>query len=535
MKKIISILLAALLLIGSTSVVIADEKKTPIIGEPTTTIEQMETWAKAKKADPDFVKEAKTFYNVSVKYGIDPAVTYAQSAKETNFFKFTGVVSKDHFNPCGLKITAGGSDTDKQAHKKFKNWEEGITAQVHHLALYAGHSDFPYDADKTPDPRHFPSIYGKAPHVEDLGARWAPSKTYGWETAIMMYDLTTTLVNGKDPIPGPAEKPVIPKELLKPVDPKPVDPKPVDPKPELPIPSRTMQRLFGINRISTSIKVSNELNDKADEIILASAQNYADALVASSLTNKNGKYIPILLNSGDRLNSEVKAEISRLGAKRVTVIGGTSLIPNSVINDITSINDVSVERIAGKNRFETANKITDRLGTQKNYVLTNGNVFADALSVSSYSALKRVPVLLTDGKTLDAQTEAKLNAADNVVIIGGVNSVSGPIGDKLRQNGVTVSRISGSNRFATSVEVAKKLFPQNKVFVVADGLNFPDSLVGAPLAAKYGGTLLLTNSNGLPDVISGYLNSAKPTHMIVLGGNNSVSASVYNALDMKIK
>ena len=551
LKRILSLILTFAILLGSFQIVSADVGKTPIIGPPTTTVAQMKAWAKKQGADPDFIEQAQTFYDVSVKHGIDPAVTYAQSAKETNYFKFTGVVSKDHFNPCGLKITVGGSDTDKQAHKKFKDWNEGITAQVHHLALYAGQTGFPYDEDKTPDPRHFPFLMGTAKHVEDLGAKWAPSKTYGWETAIVMYSLQTTLVDGKDPIPGPSAKPVIPDELknpVKPVEPAPnpnpePTPKPQDPvtpeKPEPPkveVPDVKMQRLFGDSRITTATRVSTILNpEKASHVFIASADNYADALVASALTNNSGSYNPILLNHGGKLSESVKAEIIRLGAKKVTVIGGTSLLPNSLIAQLASIDGMEVDRIAGGDRFETAVNIADALGQNDKYILANGTIFADALAVSAYSAATKIPVLLTNGTTLDAKTEAKLNAANQVIIIGGIKSVSGPIGDKLRQNGVNVSRVYGDDRYATSVEVAKKLFPQRKVFVVADGMNFPDSLVGAPLAAKYGGTLLLTNSKALPASVNGYLDSVKPSHIMVLGGNNSVSAAVYNRLDLKIK
>lgn len=70
------------------------------------------------------------------------------------------------------------------------------------------------DPDETPDPRHFPSIYGKAPDVIELSERWAPIKTYGWSLAQMVYDLDTTLVDGEDPIPGPESRLVIPEELL---------------------------------------------------------------------------------------------------------------------------------------------------------------------------------------------------------------------------------------------------------------------------------------------------------------------------------
>jgi len=148
-----------------------------IIGEPTTTIKQMKQWATERNANQLFIDTADIFYKVAVKEGCDPTVVYAQSAKETGFFRFGGVIDASYHNTCGLKISNGGGNYDPNAHNKFKDWEEGITAHVHHLLLYAGSDGYPL-AD-TPDPRHFNWIFGKAPVVEMLSGKWAPSPTYG--------------------------------------------------------------------------------------------------------------------------------------------------------------------------------------------------------------------------------------------------------------------------------------------------------------------------------------------------------------------
>ncbi|MCE5168473.1 S-layer homology domain-containing protein [Paenibacillus profundus] len=79
-------------------------------------------------------------------------------------------IDATYCNPCGLKVTAGGGDTQAAAHKRFANWREGITAHLDHLALYR---------DSTPDPRHFSYLKGTARTVEALGGKWAPSSTYG--------------------------------------------------------------------------------------------------------------------------------------------------------------------------------------------------------------------------------------------------------------------------------------------------------------------------------------------------------------------
>ena len=116
---------------------------TPIVGlkiesKTNATVEQMRTWAKSKKAHEKFIELAQEFFDISNKVGVNPLVAYVQSAKETGFMKFGGVIDITYNNPCGLKTTAGGDNYASSAHKKFKNWTEGIQAQVDHLALYAG-------------------------------------------------------------------------------------------------------------------------------------------------------------------------------------------------------------------------------------------------------------------------------------------------------------------------------------------------------------------------------------------------------------
>lgn len=166
-----------------------EDVKTPIIGKPTTAIKQMQAWARSKNAHQDFIDLAKMFYDISTKTGIDPAVVYTQSAKETAYMKFGGVLDISFKNPCGLKTTQGGGNYDPDAHKRFKSWQEGVQAQVDHLALYAGMAGYP--KKDSPDPRHFPAIVGTAKNVEDLGGRWAPSKTYGEDIVKMMQNLYT--------------------------------------------------------------------------------------------------------------------------------------------------------------------------------------------------------------------------------------------------------------------------------------------------------------------------------------------------------
>ncbi|MDR2474216.1 MAG: glucosaminidase domain-containing protein [Bacteroidales bacterium] len=165
--------------------------KTPIVSAPTATVTAMQQWAKNKNATPVFVELAQLFYDIAVSIGIDPVVAYTQSAKETGYGRFGGVVDSTFFNPCGMKISSGGENDNPENYERFASWVEGIKAHCDHLALYAGMNGYPKNA--TPDPRHFPYIYGVAPNVEDLGKRWADSEFYGNEITVLMDEVYNTV------------------------------------------------------------------------------------------------------------------------------------------------------------------------------------------------------------------------------------------------------------------------------------------------------------------------------------------------------
>lgn len=174
---------------------------TPIVGKATATIDQMKAWAKNKRANKLLIDLAPNFYALGQKAGINPALVYAQSAKETGYMKFGGVLNASFFNTCGLKTSAGGGDKDPDAHKRFKGWDEGIQAQIDHLALYAGAAGYPKAG--SPDPRHFPYLKGTAKTVESLGGKWAPSASYGTDIVKMMKEIEGTKATAPTPAPKP--------------------------------------------------------------------------------------------------------------------------------------------------------------------------------------------------------------------------------------------------------------------------------------------------------------------------------------------
>lgn len=158
-----------------------------ILNSPTSNIRQVLAWLETKNAHYLAYAMVPLFFKIAMQEGVDPTVVIAQSMKETAYFKFTGVLRPNFCNTCGLKNSAGGGDTDPNAHHRFEYWEDGILGHVEHLALYAGAPGYPKANPK--DPRHFDYLLGKCPNVEDLSGNWAPGSTYGQDIINMCNDI----------------------------------------------------------------------------------------------------------------------------------------------------------------------------------------------------------------------------------------------------------------------------------------------------------------------------------------------------------
>ena len=278
-------------------------------------------------------------------------------------------------------------------------------------------------------------------------------------------------------------------------------------------------RISGESRFETSLLIADALKQELgfarfDTIVVASGWNFADALAGSYLANRTNA--PILLadsKNAESVKSYIRENLAIGGT--VYLLGGENSLP-AVLE--TGLNDYTVKRLAGADRFET-NLIILReagAGNQEFLVCTGGN-FADSLSASAV----RKPILLV-GKTLNAEQKKFLaSSGGSFTIIGGENSVSRTVAEELESYG-TVERIGGASRYETSVLIAKRFFAQPQGVVLASALDFPDGLCGGPLAFTIGAPLILTAANN-EAAAAEYVAQQGISRGVILGGAASVS------------
>lgn len=156
---------------------------------------------------------------------------------------------------------------------------------------------------------------------------------------------------------------------------------------------------------------------------------------------------------------------------------------------------INYKKIIGSNRYETAvefSKYAYPNGSSE-AIVVGGFSTADALSVAPLSKVKSCPILLTpsNGLNKDTQSELKRLGVKEVTIVGGTSSVGIDVGTQLESSGYKVRRISGKNKSATSLEVARELKTITKadkfkgVFLVDGDGGVADAACAGAAAAKY--------------------------------------------------
>lgn len=294
-------------------------------------------------------------------------------------------------------------------------------------------------------------------------------------------------------------------------------------------------RVYGSDRIKTSIEMSKKFFLQADTVVIASASNtaYVDALAAAPLADL--EHAPILLNGTDSLDANVKAELQRLGTKNVIIVGGENSLSANVVSGLSGY---TVKRVAGGNRYltsiEIAKAVFERSDANRKVVLVDGTNYPDALASSVVANPQGIPILLTSPKTLQEDVKKYLNDIKNevVTIVGGPSSVSEDVKEELEKIATVdnVKRLYGADRYKTAIAVAKATYTAPQAILFADANGYADALVAGAVTNRIGAPIILTNTNTVVNDVSEYVKANKTAVQIVVGGPNSITETVLKQL-----
>ncbi|KLU59000.1 N-acetylmuramoyl-L-alanine amidase LytC precursor [Peptococcaceae bacterium CEB3] len=298
-------------------------------------------------------------------------------------------------------------------------------------------------------------------------------------------------------------------------------------------------RLAGQSRVDTALAIAKaEYSGKVANVVLATADNYPDALAGSVLAYKLKAPILLVGSSGadqEKVLDYMKANLDPSG--NVYILGGTAVVSADMQTQIQDEGFQNITRLGGTDRYATSVQIAEAEGVASGtpVVLVSGENYPDALSVSSAAAVNQYPVLLVskDGiSDLVKQEIAKINPS-KVYIIGLEGVISKAVEDQIVQtiniDKSNIVRIGGADRFATSLAVDKYFNLQGNIACVATGNDFPDALAGSVYAASHEAPILLVDKS-LTDEQIAYLKASKAAGATIFGGEGAVSSEITGQL-----
>lgn len=312
----------------------------------------------------------------------------------------------------------------------------------------------------------------------------------------------------------------------------------VAPAPAQAAPIVDEDRLSGPDRYATAAEVALAgYPDGASTVLLASGQNFPDALAAAGRAGLIDA--PVLLTARDTLPPATADAIATLGADTVTVLGGTAAVSQAVEQ---ALDVPTVQRVRGRDRYATAALISDPLegrvgevGGRRTALIATGRNFPDALALGPLAFRLNLPVLLTQNDRLPDETVTALRDLDigRVVIAGGNAAVSRDVEARLEQLvGAPAIRLAGVNRNETATAIADFAtrfleFP-GRTTLLANNAGFADAIAAGPYAGAEGAPVLLTAAQRLPDAVTGYLllNDGVIERVVAVGGERAVAEPV---------
>lgn len=287
-------------------------------------------------------------------------------------------------------------------------------------------------------------------------------------------------------------------------------------------------RISGERQIDTALEVSKAGWQHADTVLIANCDHFPDALVASPLSHQLDA--PILLTPAGGADAKVLQEIQRLGAQKVILLGGEAALSSMVESDIQGLGLAKLERIAGYDQYETAQKVAERVGVKGQVIVANGDQFPDALAISAYAGATETPILLTSAQKMPASVQQELTSLQGkgnlqTIVVGGEAVVSGATLGGLS----SVQRIAGDDRYETAAavhEFAQNTLTAQTIYLVT-GENFPDALAAGGLAAKQRAQIVMAQKSILPGATYSLLSAiVSPVNVVIIGGTAVISDHV---------
>ncbi|WP_327184641.1 cell wall-binding repeat-containing protein [Streptomyces sp. NBC_01334] len=160
----------------------------------------------------------------------------------------------------------------------------------------------------------------------------------------------------------------------------------------------------------------------------------------------------------------------------------------------------------------------------KSAVLVNQDDPAYAVTAPALAGRKEGPVLMTQKTGLSSTTKNELKRmlkpGKPVYLVGSTSVLDNTVLNQVKALGYVPVRLTGADRYATSVMVTRTITSAPKYVFLAGGTEYRAALSAAAAAGSDGaasaGGVVLTNGNKLTASVQSYLNSLNPDKTMII-------------------
>ncbi|MFJ4485868.1 cell wall-binding repeat-containing protein [Streptomyces longwoodensis] len=164
------------------------------------------------------------------------------------------------------------------------------------------------------------------------------------------------------------------------------------------------------------------------------------------------------------------------------------------------------------------------LANAKSAVLVNQDDPAYAVTAPALAGRKEGPVLMTQKTGLSSTTKNELKRilapGKPVYLTGSTSVLDNTVASQVKALGYVPVRLTGADRYATSVMVSKTITSAPKYVFLAGGTEYRAALSAATAAGSDGSAsaagIVLTNGNKLTASVQAYLNSLNPEKTMII-------------------
>ena len=293
-----------------------------------------------------------------------------------------------------------------------------------------------------------------------------------------------------------------------------------------------LTRVYGKTRYSTSLEVAerymkNNFISELDSVVIATGDDFPDALSGSSLSINNEAPVLLISNKVQSSRDDATAFIEEnlVEGGDIYIVGGKGAVSEEYAASLEAMG-YTVSRYSGKSRYNTNLAILQALPESDVLLVCSGANYADAATASATG----LPVLLAGAKLEDYQLEYLESAGKkDIYIIGGKGAVSEEIEAVLAdydKDGAP-ERVAGKDRALTAKAVAEEFFdlkPYTSTVVFAYGGNFPDCISGGLLAHSLDAPILYGGAHSsYTDADTPYMQEHIVKNAYILGGPSLIS------------